>query len=72
MQPVETTESDMETLLMPQEVAQIYRIGVSTVYHMAARGELPGIKIGGRLRFRRGTINQDLARREKTIYGEAA
>lgn len=41
----------LETLLKPEEVAEKLRIGVSTVYHLAHRGVLPGIKIGGTLRF---------------------
>ena len=41
----------LETLLKPEEVAEKLRIGVSTVYHLVHKGVLPGIKIGGTLRF---------------------
>lgn len=57
-------EKTIEPLMTPAEVKEVLRIGLSTVYHLAERGELPGaIKYGGSLR-----INRDIF--EKSLSGE--
>lgn len=46
-----------ETLLEADEVAQILRLHVVTVYRKARSGELRGIRIGGRWRFRPSDVS---------------
>ena len=41
----------METLIKAKEVAPLLRLGESTIYKLAARGKIPGVKIGGSWRF---------------------
>lgn len=38
-------------LLTARELCQVLRVPMSTIYHYAARGVVPSIRIGGRLRF---------------------
>ena len=64
--------TQIETLLMPKEVAEKLQIGVSTVYHLAHRGQLPGIKIGGTLRFSPKVLAKYLDDLGKKVYGKAA
>ena len=64
--------TQIETLLTPKEVAEKLRIGISTVYHLAQRGALPGIKIGGTLRFSPEILTQYLKDLGKKAFGAAA
>lgn len=63
---------ELEALLLPKEVAEKLRIGESTVYHLAAKGKLPGVKLGGALRFRPSTLANYIADLERKGYGAAA
>ena len=45
-----------DTLLNIQQVADYLQLNQSTVYQWAQHGKLPGLKLGGRWRFRRGDI----------------
>jgi len=44
-------------ILTIREVAAILKVGTKTTYTMAQSGELPGFKVGGQWRFRRGDID---------------
>ena len=63
---------ESRSLLRPQEVAKRMNIGVSTVYHLTHKGLLPGIKIGGSLRFSPDTIDKYLESLEGKSLGSAA
>lgn len=63
---------DLETLLKPEVVADKLQIGVSTVYHLAHKGLLPGIKIGGTLRFSSVTLAKFLKNLESQTMKKVA
>ncbi len=46
----------LETYLTPEQVAKKLQIGTSTAYHWAHKGILPGLKIGGTLRFSESVV----------------
>lgn len=69
---MQKVEPELETLLKPEEVAQKLQLGVSTVYHLAHRGQLPGLKIGGTLRFSPATLTKYLKELADKSYGAAA
>ena len=48
----------MESLLTIQEIAKYLRLDSQTVSRKAQRGELPGVKIGNRWRFRKEAIDR--------------
>ncbi|MGO9497100.1 MAG: helix-turn-helix domain-containing protein [Solirubrobacteraceae bacterium] len=48
-------------LLTAEEVAELLRLPVSTVYDLARTGRLPHLKIGRALRFSRGDLEAHLA-----------
>jgi len=52
----QTKQSFTENILTPREVAAYLRLTITTVYNLAASGELPGFKIGGSWRFDRGEV----------------
>jgi len=49
--PTQEVLNDLK-LLDPKNVSEKLGIGKSTVYTLANNGELPSVKVGGRLRFR--------------------
>jgi len=63
---------ELETLLEPGDVAEKLKIGRSTVYHLAAKGKLPAVKIGGALRFRPSALARFIAELERAALGAAA
>lgn len=52
----------MESLLTIQEVARYLRLDPQTVSRKAQRGDLPGVKIGNRWRFRKEEIDRWLGK----------
>ena len=52
-----------DEILTIDEVATYLKAGKRTVYRLAASGKLPGFKLGGTWRFRRGDLDQWIARR---------
>lgn len=58
-----------KALLRPGEAADILRIGVSTVYEMHNRGELPGRRIGGAVRIYSASVREILDRPEEEDAG---
>ena len=49
--------ADNTEILTVREVADYVKVRAGTVYRMAAAGQMPGFKIGGSWRFRRGEID---------------
>jgi excisionase family DNA binding protein len=45
-----------EPLLTAREVARFFQVAPKTVYQWAALGQLPCVRVGGVVRFRRGDI----------------
>ena len=43
-------------ILTLKEVAQYLKLAEKTAYRLAAEGKLPGFKVGGSWRFRRGDV----------------
>ena len=41
-----------------KEVAEYLKINEKTAYRLASKGKLPGFKVGGSWRFRRGDIDE--------------
>lgn len=50
-----------DEIMRPSEVSAMLRIHIRTVYNLAEKGELPGIRIGRSWRFNRGEILQLLS-----------
>ena len=61
------TTTAMEPLLTPQEVAEILRVSVDTVYGHARNGLLPSVRIGNSVRFRAEDIRAVVEGRTATI-----
>ena len=57
----QTKQSLTDNILTTREVAAYLRLTVTTVYNMAASGELPGFKIGKSWRFDRGEVMRRIA-----------
>jgi excisionase family DNA binding protein len=55
-----------ERLLLPEDVAGILGVSAKWVYAATQRGELPGIKVGRYVRFRRSAIEKWIDDREST------
>jgi len=56
-----------QTILSVAEVAQIFQLSSSTIYKKYESGQLPGFKLGSRLRFLSNEIDDYL---KKTIYNQ--
>lgn len=41
-----------------EEVSDYLKLKVKTAYHLAAKGDIPGFKVGGSWRFRRSDIER--------------
>jgi len=54
----------MEPLLTPQEVADLLRLRLATLYSWVQRSKIPYLKVGSLLRFRRSDILARLEARE--------
>ena len=46
----------LKALLTPREVAELTHLKIDTVYRLARRGQLPFLRLGNRLRFRRSAF----------------
>ncbi len=53
-----------EEILDADEVARLLRFNERTVKRLAAKGELPGFRVGGRWRFRRASIDEYIKQQE--------
>jgi excisionase family DNA binding protein len=52
----------MSEILTVREVATLLKINEKTAYKLAAKGEIPGFKVGGSWRFDRGEIESWIKR----------
>ena len=52
----------MAELVTPQEASRIMRCSVSKIYAMSSRGLLPKVKIGSKLLFKMGDLEQYIDR----------
>jgi excisionase family DNA binding protein len=59
------SENPIHNLLTVKETAAYLRIPVPTVYHLAQRGQLPAIQIGGRWRIKKTALDQDILHQDK-------
>jgi excisionase family DNA binding protein len=59
-------------LLKPEALEPMLKISRSAVYNLAHRGQLPGAKIGGTLRFRRRALYAFILAKERVAQGDAA
>jgi excisionase family DNA binding protein len=53
----------MSEILTVREVAALLKINEKTAYKLAAKGEIPGFKVGGSWRFDRGEIENWIRRK---------
>jgi excisionase family DNA binding protein len=59
----------MSEILTVREVAALLKINEKTAYKLAAKGEIPGFKVGGSWRFDSGEIDNWI-RRESAKHGK--
>ncbi len=48
--------SNLKAVMTPDEVAQVLRCNSRTVYRLVARKQLPGVKVGSRVRVTRRAL----------------
>jgi len=58
-------DKEADWVMTIPEVAAYLRVGETTIYRLARRGDLPAAKIGGQWRFSRRVIERFLAKRHK-------
>jgi excisionase family DNA binding protein len=62
----------METEIMTiDEVAMLLKLKLKTAYHLAAKGDIPGFKVGGSWRFRRSELDKWIKAQEKREAGRS-
>ena len=55
----------METDIMTiDEVAKLLKLKLKTAYHLAAKGDIPGFKVGGSWRFRKSELDKWIGKQE--------
>jgi excisionase family DNA binding protein len=59
-------------LLKPEDLGQMLNVSKRHIYSMAAKGQIPAIKLGKTLRFRHSSVLAWMQAQEKTNYGKAA
>lgn len=58
-----------DEILTLKEVAEYLKLAEKTAYRLAAEGKLPGFKVGGSWRFKRGDIERWIEVKKSTIKG---
>lgn len=58
----EVTKTDIMTI---DEVASYLKLKLKTAYHLAAKGDIPGFKVGASWRFRRSEIERWIREQEQ-------
>jgi len=58
-------ETPIHNLLTVKETAEYLRIPIATVYYLAQRGQIPAIRIGGRWRIEKSTLDRDLLHQDR-------
>lgn len=59
-------KSDIMTM---EEVADYLKLKLKTAYAIAARGDIPGFKVGGSWRFRKSEIDKWIMKQEQRRTG---
>jgi len=54
----------MKEIMTPREAAEYLSVHVRTIYRLAKNGEIPGRKVGGSWRFKKGALDEWLSWRE--------
>ncbi len=62
---METTHKETRVLHRPQEVAEMLGISKATVYHLAASGQIPSVRVGKALRISREAIDRWIQDQER-------
>ena len=61
----------MKEILTPREAAEYLSVHVRTFYRLAKNREIPGRKVGGSWRFKKGALDEWLSLRENpTVKGK--
>ena len=47
------------------ELSDYLKLKIKTAYHLAAKGDIPGFKVGGAWRFRKSEIDRWISKQEK-------
>jgi excisionase family DNA binding protein len=56
----------MKTEIMTiDELSDYLKLKIKTAYHLAAKGDIPGFKVGGAWRFRKSEIDRWISKQEK-------
>ena len=55
-----------DNIMTIKEVSEYLKIKEKTAYALVAKGEIPGFKVGGSWRFRKGEIDKWIVKKEKT------
>lgn len=66
-----TESNESDRLMKAEEVAEYLGFHVQTIYAKAASGDLPSLKIGSRVRFRREEVDGWLDKQTATAQGVA-
>lgn len=56
----------MPDLLTVKETAKYLRMPLPTVYYLVQRGQLPAIRIGGRWRIKKSSLDKDILREDRS------
>jgi excisionase family DNA binding protein len=56
--------SDFEPLMRVPEVARLLNVGVSTIYRLVETHQLPCVRLGSAIRFRRSTLEKMIEAQE--------
>ena len=64
---VEIMPSDIMTI---KEISDYLKIKEKTAYHLAAKGEIPGFKVGGSWRFKKSEIEAWIEKNSNAKSGE--
>ena len=59
-----TGEIPRREIMTPREAAEYLSVHVRTIYRLAKNGDIPGRKVGGSWRFKRGDLDEWLSWRE--------
>jgi excisionase family DNA binding protein len=63
------SETTRKEILTPREAAEYLSVHVRTIYRLAKNGEIPGRKVGGSWRFKKGALDEWLSWRETPPRG---
>jgi excisionase family DNA binding protein len=58
----------MKEIMTPREAAEYLSVHVRTIYRLAKNGEIPGRKVGGSWRFKKGALDEWLSWRESPSF----